>query len=51
MHAVLIATPSSPAVTRPTAQFNAYRSVLDPQNILANDWVDAVLGPPLPAKQ
>ncbi len=28
----------------PAPQFNAYREVLDPANILANEWVDALLG-------
>jgi hypothetical protein len=27
------------------SQFNEYREVLDPANILANEWVDTLLGP------
>lgn len=28
--------------THPLLQLNAYREVLDPRNILANDWLNAV---------
>jgi hypothetical protein len=27
------------------SQFNEYREVLDPANILGNEWVDTLLGP------